>query len=263
MQLDLTGKTAVVTGGSSGIGLACARLLLDAGARVAICGRNEERLADAVEQLKDVAAGRLLASACDVLDPERVATFTDAVEARFKGLDMLICNAGQGRVSTFADTSDDDWREEIELKLFSVIHPVRAFLGALKNSPCAAIVCVNSLLARQPEPHMVATAAARASVANLVRSLAVEFAGDGIRVNSLLLGLVDSGQWRRRYAAQATNGESYEEWLSALARQKDIPLGRLGHPQEAAQAIVFLASPWASYITGTALDLSGGLARSV
>jgi NAD(P)-dependent dehydrogenase (short-subunit alcohol dehydrogenase family) len=108
---------------------------------------------------------------------------------------------------------------------------------------------------------MVATSAARAGVLNLVRSLATELAPRGIRVNGILIGLVESGQWRRRYQTQGQPGETWEAWTAALAQRKDIPLGRLGRPEEAAHAMVFLASPLASYTTGSFIDVSGGHSR--
>jgi NAD(P)-dependent dehydrogenase (short-subunit alcohol dehydrogenase family) len=264
IQIDFTGKVAVVTGGTSGIGLAAARLFLQAGAAVAICGRDADRLASADAALRDAYPGaQLLAERCDVLDAQDVARFADAVRNTFGRADMLVNNAGQGRVSTFADTSDDAWREELDLKYFSIIRPTRAFLPLLEASPHGAIVCVNSLLALQPEAHMVATSSARAGVLNLVKSLAVELAPRGVRVNSILIGIVESGQWRRRYQTQAQPGQSWEAWTSELARQKKIPLGRFGLPEEAAQALFYLASPLSSYTTGSHIDVSGGVARHV
>ena len=262
MSAPFDGQVAVVTGASSGIGLATARLLLDQGARVAICARGHGRLMDvAAVMIRDHGENRVLARAFSVLDADAVGAFAQEVFARFGRCDLLVNNAGQGRVSTFADTEDADWRAELELKLFSQIHPIRAFEPMLRESR-GAIVAVNSLLAYQPEPHMVCTSAARAAVQNLLKSLSVEFAPH-VRVNSVLLGLIGSGQWTRRFAERDDKSVGREEWYAALAARKGIPLGRLGDPAEAAAAIAFLGSRAASYITGAQLDVSGGLARHI
>lgn len=259
---DLHGRAAVVTGGSSGIGLSTVGLLVAAGASVAMCGRDEVRLRNAEAGLRrEFPEARLYAARCDVLDPPSVARFARDSEAAIGPASILVNNAGQGRQSTFADTTDSAWTEELHLKFFSVIHPTRAFLPQLERHPDAAIVCVNSLLAAQPEPHMVATSAARAGVRNLVRSLATELAPKGIRVNGILLGLVESGQWRRRFEAREERSASWDEWTARLAQRKNIPLGRLGRPEEAARAIFYLASPMSSYTTGSHVDVSGGLSH--
>ncbi|HEK1691593.1 TPA: SDR family oxidoreductase [Pseudomonas putida] len=254
--------TVIVTGGSSGIGYACVELLLEAGARVAFCGRNEDRLRSAETRLRErFPEAGLLAQVCDVLDAESVRAFAAASLAALGPAQALVNNAGQGRVSTFADTTDQAWNDELQLKFFSVIHPVRAFMAQLQGQPNASIVCVNSLLASQPEPHMVATSAARAGLKNLVRSMAFEFAEHGIRVNGILIGLVESGQWRRRFEAREERELDWSQWTAQLAQRKHIPLGRLGLPKEAAQAILFLASPLSAYTTGSHIDVSGGLSR--
>ena len=261
MDLGLKDKTVVVTGGSSGIGVATVRAFLADGANVALCARGSERLEAAAEELAgEYGEDRLLAKAFSVLDEAAVYAFAADVAVRFGGCDALVTNAGQGRVSTYANTSDADWREELDLKFFSQLYPIRAFEPLLRQSPCGAIAAVNSLLAYQPEPHMVCTSAARAGVQNLLKSLATELAPD-IRVNSILLGLVDSNQWQKRFEAREDRTVERDAWYADLACQKKIPLGRLGEAEEAARALVFLASPAASYITGARLEISGGVSR--
>ena len=262
MDFGYEKAVAVVTGGSSGIGLSTVRVLLEQGARVALCARNESRLESVAEVLRrDFGADKVLSKALSVLDEGEVAGFAGDVQARWGRCDLLVNNAGQGRQSVFADTTDADWRAEYELKLFSQIYPIRAFLPMLKEAR-GAIVAVNSLLAYQPEPHMVCTSSARAGVQNMLKSLSVELAPE-VRVNSVLMGLIESGQWTRRFAAREDQSVSRADWYGALAERKGIPLGRLGDPVEAANAIAFLGSRAASYITGAQLDVSGGLNRHI
>ena len=256
MDLGLAGRTVLVTGGSSGVGLATVRALLDEGANVATCGRRPEALAEIG------AHERLLTAVCDVRDPEAVRRLVDAVAQRFGGLDGLVNNAGQSRMKSFAECTAEDWRDELALKFDGLLNPLQAALPLLRACGDGSVVNVNAVLAKQPEPRLITTSAARAGILNLSKSLSMELAPDGIRVNSVCLGLIDTGQWERRYTA-ATRGLSYDQWQAELAADRGISLGRLGRAEEVAFAITTLLSPRASYVTGTSIDVCGGVGRGI
>ncbi|WND37421.1 SDR family oxidoreductase [Streptomyces sp. BB1-1-1] len=262
MDLGLADRTVLVTGGSSGVGLATVRALLAEGARVATCGRDADRLAKAAAGL-GAGTDRLYTGVCDVRDADAVRDFTERAADRLGGrLDGLVNNAGQSRMKSLDETTGDDWRDELELKFAGVLHPLAAARDHLRASDAAAIVNVNAVLAKQPETRLITTSAARAGILNLSASLARELAPEGIRVNSVCLGLVDTGQWTRRHAA-ADSGLGYEEWQAEIAADRGIALGRLGRAEEVAYAIVSLLSPRASYITGTSIDVCGGVGRGI
>ncbi|MEV5884204.1 SDR family oxidoreductase [Streptomyces sp. NPDC052020] len=260
MDLGLADRTVLVTGGSSGVGLATVRALLGEGANVATCGRDTARLAEAAARLD--AGDRLLTAGCDVRDADAVHGFVQRAADRFGRIDGLVNNAGQSRMKRLEETTAEDWRDELELKFAGVLHPLRAARPHLRASDAASVVNVNAVLAKQPEPRLVTTSAARAGILNLSKSLAAELAADGVRVNSVCLGLIDTGQWTRRHAADGS-GLTYPEWQARLAADRGIALGRLGRAEEAAYAIVTLLSPRASYITGTAIDVCGGVGRGI
>ncbi|MEV2254564.1 SDR family oxidoreductase [Streptomyces sp. NPDC050147] len=260
MDLGLSDRTVLVTGGSSGVGLATVRALLDEGARVATCGRDADRLAKAAAGLGG--GDRLLTGVCDVRDADAVREFTERAAETFGSLDGLVNNAGQSRMKGFAESTAEDWRDELELKFAGVLHPLHAARPHLAASDAASVVNVNAVLAKQPEPRLITTSAARAGILNLSKSLATELAPEGIRVNSVCLGLIDTGQWTRRHAA-ADSGLAYEDWQAELAADRGIALGRLGRAEEVAYAIVALLSPRASYTTGTSIDVCGGVGRGI
>ena len=258
MDLGLKDRVIAVTGGSSGIGLSVVKMLLDEGACVVTCGRSPERLSSALAASKFRFPDRLEWVAADVLDVEQSQAVISAAVDRFGNLDGLVNNAGAARSSTFATTSNEDWHDELSLKFFGIINPTRAAHAWLARSDQAAIVNVNAVLARQPESHLVATSAARAGILNLSKSMATEFATDQIRVNSVCVGLIDTGQWTRRYAAAGV-AEEFDEWATAIAADRRIPLARFGTAHEVAAAIVFLLSARSSYTTGAALEVAGGV----
>ncbi|OYN95315.1 short chain dehydrogenase [Enemella evansiae] len=261
MDLQLSGRTVLVTGASSGVGLATTEFLLAEGAQVIAGARDLRRLTAAVEALPG--AERALPLSCDVTARDQVETTVQRGIQHFGALDGLVCNAGRSLMSTLTDASDDDIREEFELKIFGAWNVIRAARPQLAASDVGAVVNVNAILARQPETRLAVTSAARAGLLNLTRSMAAELAADGIRVNSVCLGLIDTGQWRRRFEEYAGAGGEldYQQWSADLATDRGITLGRLGTAAEVAYPIVTLLSPLASYITGTSIDVGGGVTR--
>jgi NAD(P)-dependent dehydrogenase (short-subunit alcohol dehydrogenase family) len=265
VDLGLKDCVAVVTGGTSGIGLAAAELFLEEGASVAICGRDAERARAASARLRERFPERVFAMPADVCDGEAMRAFRAGVVERFGAVDVLVHCAGGSLMANFAATGDAQWRNELDLKFSGFINPTRAFLEDLRGSSRASIVYVCAVLAIQPETRLTATSAARAGVLNLAKSLSFELAPDGIRVNSLLLGVIESGQWERRFLAERERDPALarDAFMAQLARERTVPLGRIGKPQEVARAIAFLGSPASSYTTGAALEISGGLSRRV
>lgn len=261
MDLQLRDRTVLVTGGSSGVGLATVRALVDEGANVVTCARRLDVLE---KTLADVGAtgDRVLAGACDVRVPSAVDALVRSAVEQFGGLDGVVNNAGQSRMKPLAEVTMADFADEFDLKFASVLNTTAAALPFLRTSSAAAIVNLNAVLARQPEPRLVTTSAARAGLLNLTKSMALEYAADGIRVNSVCLGLVDTGQWRRRYDESGA-ANSFEEWEKEIAADRGIALGRFGTAEEVAAMVVTLLSPRASYVTGAALDVCGGVARYI
>lgn len=264
MSFKVKNKVVIITGGSSGIGLELVKLFLAEGANVAWCGRNREKLQSTFDALnKEYDANQMFIHQCDVLEQEQVKNYVALVLEKFGAIDMLVNNAGQGKVADFFSTKEQDWVDELKLKVFSVVNMINTALPHLKKSSIPSITNVNSLLGLKPETHMVATSVARAGLLNLSKNLANELVTENIRVNSILIGLVESGQWRRRFEERSDKAKNWEEWTASVASKKGIPLGRLGKPEEAAYALMFLASPLSSYTTGSVIDVSGGLSKEI
>jgi len=261
MDLQLSGRTVLVTGGSSGVGLATVAALLAEGANVVTFARRHDVLEKA---LADIGArgDRVLAASGDVRSARDVQRVVDAGVRRFGGLDGVVNNAGQSRMKPLAEATLADFTDELDLKFASVLNTTRAALPHLRESEVASVVTINAVLARQPETRLVTSAAARAGLLNLTKSMSIEYAAEGIRVNSVCLGLIDTGQWRRRYEESGT-AQTYAEWERDLAADRGIGLGRFGTADEVAAMVVTLLSPRASYVTGAALDVCGGVARYV
>lgn len=260
MDLQLRGRTVLVTGASSGIGLATTNYLLEEGANVAACARNLERLQEVFKDNKY--QDQLLLQYCDVTDRASVEVFVEETVQHFGGLDGAVCNAGRSLMAKLSEATDDDIREEFELKIFGSWNVVRATREHLAKSDAGSVVNINAILARQPEPRLAVTSAARAGLLNLTQTMAVELAQDGIRMNSVMLGLVDTGQWRRRYEASGTD-QTYGEWSAEIAADRGIKLRRFGTAEEVAFHVVTFLSPLSGYTTGTSVDVGGGVSRYI
>lgn len=251
MDLELDGRTIIVTGGTDGLGLALAERLLREGANVAVCGRDQTRLDNTAHALG--ALGPLLALRADVTVPDDLRRLVDTATTRFGGLDGIVNNAAQSSTGPFESHSDDTWIADLELKVMAAVRLIRLALPHLRQSTAPSVVNVLNTGARAPWVHSLPTTASRAAGLSLTKVLAAELGPEGIRVNAVLIGVIESGQIRR---AAERGGVSIGEYAAAAATT--IPLGRIGRAEEFGDLGAFLLSKRASFVTGAAINLDGG-----
>jgi len=255
LELGLSGKVAIVTGGSEGMGRAAAERLAREGVRVVICARRKDVLERAADDIRRASGGEVLAQAADVSRGADVEGVVAATVAQFGGVDILLNNAGTSAAGGFETVDDKAWQADIDLKLMGAIRFCRQVIPIMKQRGGGRIVNVTTVGGKAPVARSLPTTVTRAAGINLTKSLAHEYAADRILVNTICIGLVRSAQIARR--AKGDLEAHYRE----LARR--VPVGRIAEASEFADLVAFLVSERASYITGTAINFDGGMGATV
>jgi 3-oxoacyl-[acyl-carrier protein] reductase len=253
MDVNLAGRTAIITGASKGIGLAVATRFAASGAEVAIIARGREALDNAVKIIAENGRARVAAIQADVAVAADLRRAYDEAMTQFGKIDIVVNNAGTSRTGAFEEITDEVWREDFDQKLFAAIRLTRLVWPQLKERRWGRVINTLNIGAKAPRPRSAPTSVTRAAGLALTKVLAGEGAPYNILVNALLVGFIEADQHVR--AAEKT-GIALEDYVNA--RTKDIPLGRIGRAEEFANIACFLASDAASYITGTAINVDGG-----
>ena len=257
MDLQLKDKRALVTGSSRGLGYATALALAKEGCKVAINGRDEAKIKAVAEKVYKETGTQVVGLAGDVSEvdvPEKLVRQT--VEA-FGGLDILITNAGGPPPGSIDSLDEAAWQKGVDLCLMLHVRLIKSALPHLRKSASASILTITSVSVKQPIANLLLSNSVRAATVGLTKSLALDLGAEGIRVNSILPGWTETERITELMTARAaTNSSTVEEETKKQAAQS--PLGRLGQPEEFANAAAFLVSPAASYITGVMLNVDGG-----
>jgi 3-oxoacyl-[acyl-carrier protein] reductase len=259
MDMGISGKAAVVTASSKGLGRAVAAGLAAEGAKLVLCARHREPLEQAAREIAGQTGAHVLPVVADVSNLEDCQVLIRQAIQQFSGIDILVTNTGGPEPGGFDSCSDDMWGSAVRSTLLNVVRLVRLALPSMKSRRWGRIVNITSVTARQPIAGLALSNSLRPAVAGLAKTLADELAPYGILVNNVCPGLHRTE--RLMHLAQARGAADPESYLGQLAR--DIPLGRMGYPEELANAAVFLCSERASFITGTSLVVDGGACRSL
>ena len=261
MELRLDGRTALITGGSRGLGRAMAEAFAAAGASVAVVARDRDVLDETLSVLQAVNPHAAHAAiSADVRLASEVARAHAEAVAACGPIDILVNNSGTSNAKPFLEIDDDDWQDDFDLKLFSAIRLCRLCLPHMRHQGWGRIINSLNIGAKAASAQTCPTAATRAAGMAMTKALASEFAADGVLVNALITGLLVTHQWRTRWEREGA-GTTFTEFTAAVGDR--IPAGRMGDAQEFANLALFLASDAASYVTGTAINIDGGLSPVV
>jgi 3-oxoacyl-[acyl-carrier protein] reductase len=262
MDLRIAGRVALVCGSSRGLGRAIAAALVEEGCRVALNARTPEPLRRTADELRRHAAADVVPFPADVSAPAQATALVERVHHELGSVDILICNAGGPAAAPFVDIPAESWQAALELNLLSTVHLCRAAVPLMRRRAWGRIVCLTSVAAKQPLSGLILSSTARAGVLGFAKNLADEVAMDGTTVNVVCPGYMRTGRVEELAATRAAqSGRRTEEVLAE--RLGDIPLGRMGEPDELAAAVAFLTSEPARYITGAVLQVDGGFTRSI
>jgi NAD(P)-dependent dehydrogenase (short-subunit alcohol dehydrogenase family) len=257
MHIDIRGRTALVTGGSRGIGRAIAERLGRSGADVIVVARRSDVIEETLSQLRGVVAGRLAGFSCDVADAVAIERVFATIADQVGGIDILVNNAGSSLRSPFLEMQRAALDADLDLKLHAAIRFAQLVIPHMQRQRWGRIINIVSINAKAPAAASAPTTLSRAAGIALTKAMANEFAKDNILVNALCMGLIKSDQWLREHARLHPD-MAFDDYLAAKAKQNNIPLGRLGEAEEVANIACFLASDCASYITGAAINVDGG-----
>lgn len=260
MDLGLDGKVALVAASSKGLGKASALALAREGARVTLCARTAANLEAAAEEIRQKTGAEVLAVPADLSRAPDIEHVVRATAERFGGVDVLVDNSGGPAIGRFADLTDDDWRQAFEVVTLNFVRFVRAVTPYMRARRWGRIIAIQSSSVKQPVDNIDLSNGTRPGVAGLMKAIMPDLAKDGITINLVLPGMFATS----RLTASLANGAGQVDQaaLAQRARVAAIPMGRLGDPIELGDLVAFLASKRASYITGAAYQVDGGVIRS-
>lgn len=262
METGLKNRVAIIAASSQGIGQATADALAAEGCRIAMCARNAQTLRAAAERIQKQHHAEVFAEALDVTDPEAVHRFVEAVVSKFGGVDICVTNAGGPPAKGFLAVSLEEWRSAVDANFMSAVYFAREVIPHMQRRHWGRIITITSITTKQPVADLVLSNAVRAAVVGLVKSLANEFGKDGILVNNVGPGYTATDRLKELAKARsAALGKSETEIAEGWSA--DAPVKRLGEPREVADAIVWLASERASYVTGQTVLVDGGLYKGL
>lgn len=256
MDLGLTGKVAIVTGSSKGIGLHTALQLVKEGAKVTLCARGEESLQEAADFIQQVTGEEVLVVPADITKEEQCKNIIQKTVDHYGRLDILVNNAGTSSANPFDSVDTALWQTDLDLKLFGAIHTSKAAIPFMREVGGGAIVNVTAVLGKTPPASSLPTTVSRAAGMALTKAMSKDLGKDNIRVNTVCIGLIRSEQIEKRWKNEAPD-LSWDEYSKSVVGPT-IPLQRIGETSEAANVITFLVSDAASYVTGTSVNIDGG-----